>query len=53
MNQEKLYRYLLLGEKVKRPSGFPSFPVETEHELVQMEGFLKDDNNLSAVSLDQ
>lgn len=55
MNQEKLHRYLLPGEKVvKRPSGLPSFPVETEHELDQMEEFLKDDNNLSAaVSLNQ
>lgn len=34
MNQEKLHRYLLPGEKViKRPSDLPSFPVETEHEL--------------------
>ncbi|XP_025269890.1 uncharacterized protein LOC112637062 isoform X2 [Camponotus floridanus] len=51
MNQEKLHRYLLPGEKVvKRPSGLPSFPVETEHELNQMEEFLKDDNNLSAAT---
>lgn len=54
MNQEKICRYLLPGEKVvKRPSGLPSFPVETQDELDHMEKFLHDDNNLSAaVSLD-
>lgn len=49
MNQEKNCRYLLPGEKVvKRPSGLPSFPVETQDELDHMEKFLHDDNNLSA-----
>lgn len=55
MNQDKLHRHLFPGEKVvKRPSGLPSFPIETEHELDHVEKFLEDDNNLSAaVSSDQ
>lgn len=49
MNQEKLCRYLLPGEKiVKLPRGLPSFPVETQDELNNMENFLEDDSNLSA-----
>lgn len=49
MNQEKLCRYLLPGEKiVKLPRGLPSFPVETQDELENMEQFLEDDSNLSA-----
>lgn len=50
MNQEKLCRYLLHGEKViKLPTGLPSFPVETEDELDNIEKFFEDGCNLSAV----
>jgi hypothetical protein len=49
MNQEKLNRFLLPGEKViKKPSNFPSLPVDTEAQLMSLENFLKDDGNLSA-----
>lgn len=49
MNKEKLNRYLLPGEKVvKRPSGLPSFPIQTQDELDCMKKFLEDNNNLSA-----
>ncbi|XP_011705512.1 PREDICTED: uncharacterized protein LOC105460708 [Wasmannia auropunctata] len=52
MNQEKLNRFLLPGEKViKRPSNFPSLPVDTEAQLNSLENFLKDDGNLSAASI--
>lgn len=52
MNQEKLNRFLLPGEKViKRPSNFPSLPVDTEAQLNSLENFLKDDGNLSAAEL--
>lgn len=48
MNQEKLNRFLLPGEKViKKPSNFPTLPVNTV-ELNYLENFLKDDGNLSA-----
>jgi|GEM_PF-4058721 len=50
MNQEKLYRYVLPGEKViKRPIEFPSLPVQSEEELNALETFLSNDVNLSAV----
>lgn len=49
MNQEKLHRYILPGEKViKRPTGFPSLPVQSEQELHTLETFLANDANLSA-----
>lgn len=49
MNQEKLCRYLLPGEKlIQCPIGLPSFPIETQDELDCMEKFLEDDNNLSS-----
>lgn len=49
MNQEKLNRYILPGEKViKRPTGFPSLPVQSEQELHDLETFLANDENLSA-----
>lgn len=49
MNQEKLKRFLLPGEKVvKRPPNFPSLPVNTEIQLNDVENFLTDDSNLSA-----
>lgn len=49
MNQEKINRFLLPGEKVvKRPPNFPSLPVNTEVQLSDVEHFLTDDNNLSA-----
>lgn len=49
MNQEKLNRFLLPGEKViKKPSNFPSLPVNTKVQLNCLENFLRDDGNLSA-----
>ncbi|XP_011858650.1 PREDICTED: uncharacterized protein LOC105556180 [Vollenhovia emeryi] len=52
MNQEKLHRYILPGEKVtKRPTGFPSLPVQSEQELHALEKFLANDTNLSAASM--
>ncbi|RLU27075.1 hypothetical protein DMN91_000874 [Ooceraea biroi] len=52
MNQEKLNRHVLPGEKVmKRPTGFPSLPVRSEKELHILETFLTNDANLSAVSM--
>lgn len=49
MNQEKLNRFLLPGEKViKKPSNFPSLPVDNTVQLNSLENFLKDDGNLSA-----
>lgn len=49
MNQEKLNRFLLPGEKIiKKTSNFPSLPVKTEVQLRCLEDFLKDDGNLSA-----
>lgn len=49
MNQEKLNRFLLPGEKViKKPSNFPTLPVNTVEQLNCLENFLKDDGNLSA-----
>lgn len=49
MNQEKINRFLLSGEKViKKPFNFPSLPVNTEVQLNYLENFLKDDGNLSA-----
>lgn len=50
MNQEKLNRYILPGEKIiKRPTGFPSLPVQSEQELYDLETFFANDENLSAV----
>lgn len=49
INQEKLQRYILPGEKfIKRPTGFPSLPVKSEQELRALETFLSNDANLSA-----
>ena len=49
MNQEKINRFLLPGEKViKKPANFPPLPVDTEAQLKGFENFLKDDGNLSA-----
>lgn len=49
INQEKLNRFLLLGEKIiKRPLNYPSLPVSNEVQLNCLENFLKDDGNLSA-----
>jgi len=49
MNQKKLHRYILPGEKViKRPTGFPSLPVQSQKELNALEIFLSNDANLSA-----
>lgn len=50
LNQEKLHRYILPGEKViKRPTGFPSLPVQSDQrELHVLETFLSNDANLSA-----
>lgn len=54
MNQEKLQSYILPGEKViKRPTGFPSLPLKSEHELFTqraLETFLSNDANLSAAT---
>lgn len=48
-NQEKLCRYILPSDKViKRPTGFPSLPVQSEEELNALEAFLSNDVNLSA-----
>jgi len=45
-NQEKC---ILPGEKViKRPTGFPSLPIQSEEELNALETFLSNDANLSA-----
>lgn len=49
MNQEKLNRFLLPGEKIiKKPSKFPPLPVNTPKQLKCLENFLNDDGNLSA-----
>lgn len=49
MNQEKLNRFLLSGEKIiKKPSNFPPLPVDTLEQLKCLENFLNDDGNLSA-----
>ncbi|XP_036148772.1 uncharacterized protein LOC118647630 isoform X1 [Monomorium pharaonis] len=52
LNQEKLHRYILPGEKtIKRPTGFHSLPVKSEQELQALEKFLSNDANLSAASM--
>ncbi|KAL0109738.1 hypothetical protein PUN28_014636 [Cardiocondyla obscurior] len=52
INQEKLSKFLIPGEKViKRPTGFPSLPVQSDQELHALETFLKNDANLSAAAM--
>lgn len=49
MNQEKLHRYTSEKKKViKRSTGFPSLPIQSEQELHTLETFLANDANLSA-----
>lgn len=49
INQERLNRCIMPGEKVvKRPNKLPPLPLRTETELIEMEQFLSEENNLSA-----
>lgn len=48
MNQEKLCRFIIPGEKViKRPSKMPPLPINTFEDLDRMEQFLSNDCNLT------